>query len=145
LVENVDELTYLFIEQADVQLRARILLFDWWVCNGDRTLSPDGGNPNLLWSHYDRKLHVIDQTLAFDPDVAAFWDQHIFRANLCEWTPAFREEISRTMRAALSDVPQWWREMPEDWTETETGLTLDGARKLLSRFDENSRTFWRAT
>ena len=46
LVENMDELTYLCIEQIDPVLRAKILLFDWWVCNGDRTLTPDGGNPN---------------------------------------------------------------------------------------------------
>ena len=30
MIENTDELTYLFIEQIDVALRAKILLLDWW-------------------------------------------------------------------------------------------------------------------
>jgi len=146
LVESVDELAYLFIEQIDPKLRAKILLFDWWICNGDRTLSPDGGNPNLLWSHRDRKLHVIDQNLAFnDADMGGFWDEHIFRASSTEWTPAFRDELARTMSAALPSVPQWWAQMPESWTEVDTGLNLAGIEKLLSRFEQNPRTFWRTT
>lgn len=142
----MDELSYLFIEQIDPELRAKILLFDWWVCNGDRTLSPDGGNPNLLWSHRDRKLHVIDQNLAFDDsDLSGFWDEHIFRASVSEWTPAFQGEITVTMTAALVNLPQWWQEMPDGWTEVESGLSLSALQKLLSRFHGNSRTFWRST
>lgn len=30
-------------------LRARILLFDYWVQNDDRRISESGGNSNLLW------------------------------------------------------------------------------------------------
>jgi len=40
VVENVDELPFLFIGQIDSVLRRKILLFDWWVCNADRTLQP---------------------------------------------------------------------------------------------------------
>lgn len=145
LVLNVDELSYLFIEQIDPKLRARILLFDWWVCNGDRTLSPDGGNPNLLWSHRDQKLHVIDQNLAFnDTDMGGFWDEHIFRASVSEWTPAFRNEMSGAMVAAVSSLPEWWQAMPESWTEIDCGLEFASLLKLLSRFEQGSRTFWKS-
>lgn len=144
-INDVDELSYLFIEQIDPKLRAKILLFDWWVCNGDRTLSPDGGNPNLLWSHRDRKVHVIDQNLAFDDaDMSGFWDEHIFRASVNEWTAAFQVEVTGAMTAALASVQQWWQEMPDVWTEVESGLSLPAVQKLLSRFQGNSRTFWRA-
>lgn len=143
LVSNVDELTYLYIEQIDSMMRAKILLFDWWVCNGDRTLSPDGGNPNLLWAHRGLKLHVIDQNLAFDSDVSGFWDEHIFRTKVSEWTPAFQDEMGRTMSNALADVPELWKQMPESWTEVESGLNLADVQKLLSRFDREPRTFWR--
>ena len=146
LVENVDELPFLFIEQIDPALRAQILLFDWWVCNGDRTLTQDGGNPNLLWSHRDRRVHVIDHNLAFDDsDLGGFWDEHIFHESNREWTPAFRDEMSRVMRLALADVPPWWHEMPENWQEPETGLSLSAITRLLSRFDRDPRTFWRTT
>lgn len=51
LIPNTDELTYLYIGQIDEALRAKILLFDWWTANGDRTLAEHGGNPNILWVH----------------------------------------------------------------------------------------------
>jgi hypothetical protein len=146
LVPNVDELSFLFIEQIDPKLRAKILLFDWWVCNGDRTLSPDGGNPNLLWLPREQRLHVIDHNLAFDDaDLGGFWDEHIFRASKSEWTTGFRKEMTRTMTAAAVSVSQWWREMPEGWTEVDCGLELAFVQKLLSRFNRDPRTFWRTT
>lgn len=144
LVPNVDELSYPFIAQIDPTLRARILLFDWWVGNGDRTLSPDGGNPNLLWAHREQRLHVIDHNLAFDDaDLGGFWDEHIFSASVSEWTTGFREEMTRAMIAAVARVPQWWAEMPEDWTEVDCGLELSSVQQLLSRFERSSSTFWR--
>jgi hypothetical protein len=146
LVPHVDELSYPFIGQIDPGLRARILLFDWWVGNGDRTLSPDGGNPNLLWAHREQRLHVIDHNLAFDAAAfGGFWDEHIFSASRSEWTPAFRKEISCAMIAAAARIPQWWREMPEAWTEIDCGLELAAMQKILSRFDRDPRTFWRTT
>ncbi len=65
-IENADELTYLFIQQIDPALRAKILLFDWWTANGDRTLTESGGNPNILWFHRDSKAYIIDHNLALD-------------------------------------------------------------------------------
>src|SRR3954467_4338219 len=102
LVENTDELAYLFVEQIDPKLRARILLYDWWICNGDRTLSAEGGNPNLLWVHRDSKLFVIDQNLAFlEEDMSEFWNQHIFRESRAAWTSEFIAEIKPLMLTAL--------------------------------------------
>src|ERR1019366_6552981 len=111
-IENADELSYLFIEQIPAELRARILLFDWWVCNGDRTLTPDGGNPNLLWVHRDKKLFVIDQNVALDADLEGFWDEHIFQSDYAQWTPQFREQMTGLMRTALAELDQWWQAMP---------------------------------
>jgi hypothetical protein len=146
VVESVDELTYPFIEQVDAQLRAKILLFDWWVCNGDRTLSADGGNPNLLWTHRDRKLHVIDHNLAFDDtDLGGFWDEHIFNASISEWVAGFREEMTLAMTVAMSGLAQWWGEMPEAWTDINSGLDLPSIQNLLSRFERQPRIFWRVT
>jgi hypothetical protein len=145
LIENVDELPYLFISQIDPVLCAKILLFDWWVGNGDRMLTPDGGNPNLLWSHRDKKLHVIDQNLAFDPDNRGFWEEHIFRESIQDWTPAFRNEMSRTMGLALGNLREWWNDMPEAWQEPESGLTFDFVFNLLSRFEQGPGKFWRTS
>ena len=144
VVPNVDELTYPFVAQIAPELRARILLFDWWVANGDRTLSPDGGNPNLLWSHHGQQLHVIDHNLAFDEAARdGFWEEHIFRASVSDWTADFRKEMTGRMTAAVASLPQWWREMPPSWTEIDCGLELAAVQRLLSRFDRDPRTFWR--
>ena len=144
LVENVDELAYLFVEQIDLATRAKVLLFDWWTCNGDRTLTEDGGNVNLLWTHRDQRLHVIDHNVAFDDETTeSFWDQHVFRESIGAWNASFRTEMTQLMGEILSAVPAFWAEMPEDWTEVEAGLTLPQVQRLLSRFATNSDIFWR--
>jgi len=144
LVENTDELAYLFIEQIDPKLRAKVLLYDWWVHNGDRTLSAEGGNPNLLWVHHDHRLYVIDHNLAFSED-DYFWDQHIFRESRAMWTQEFIAEMEPVMGTALGQLAQWWGELPDEWLEVDTGLTLEVVRRLLSRYEDSSGIFWRAT
>ena len=145
LIQNTDELTYLYIGQIDEALRAKILLFDWWTANGDRTLTEHGGNPNILWVHHDHKPYVIDHNLAFDNTALAdFWSQHIFLESRAAWTPAFRQSMESLMRAALQELEKWWAEMPPGWTETPTGVTLESVKKLLWRFDAESAKFWEA-
>jgi hypothetical protein len=144
LVENIDELAYLFIEQVDPKLRAKVLLFDWWICNNDRTLTEEGGNVNLLWSHHASRLHVIDHNLAFDETgMEGFWDHHVFRDSVREWTPAFRTEMEPLMRVARGELQGWWQEMPESWTDVHAGVEFQLIEKLLWRFDEDKRRFWR--
>jgi len=143
-IENADELTYLFIGQIDRNLRARVLLFDWWTANADRTLTEQGGNPNLLWVHRDHRPFVIDHNLAFDEQgMDGFWDTHIFRENALEWNASFRAEMEDLMRSALKDLPDFWRQMPELWTEGDAGLSLSDVEKILWRFDREKARFWR--
>lgn len=143
LVENVDELPYIFIEQIDPEMRAKVLLFDWWVCNGDRTLTEDGGNVNLLWSHRDHRLHVIDHNLAFDDEAATgFWQQHVFREAKQRWSHPFRTEMMSLMRAINKEVPGYWSELPEAWHEGGAGPRLQEVQKMLSRFEADLELFW---
>jgi hypothetical protein len=64
--------------EVPVDTQRDVLVFDWWIRNGDRTR----GNPNLLWDTAHKALVVIDHNLAFDPDFSSadFLDQHIFGA-----------------------------------------------------------------
>ena len=69
------DVTFMFLTIAVLSL-----LYDWWICNSDRCLTQEGGNVNLLWAHRDRRLHVIDQNLAFDEgSKGGFWETHVFR------------------------------------------------------------------
>ena len=143
MVENVDELNYLHVGQVEPAMRAKILLFDWWTANGDRTLSEHGGNPNLLWVHRDHKVHVIDHNLAFDETaLTEFWSQHIFAADRGLWTTQFREQIRPSMQDALRNLDEWWQQMPEGWTEIESGITLERVKTLLWRFQNQPAIFW---
>jgi hypothetical protein len=144
-IENADELTYLFIEQIDPTLRARILLFDWWTANGDRILTEHGGNPNILWVHHESKPYVIDHNVAFDKSALTdFWAQHIFTASRAAWTNTFRHDSERLMKAALTHLDQWWKDMPPDWTETGIEPSLQSVQSLLWRFETDPAIFWGA-
>lgn len=143
MVANADELTYLFIGQIDDQLRAKILLFDWWTANGDRTLTEHGGNPNILWVHRDHKPFVIDHNLAFDEAALAdFWAHHIFASSRAAWSDAFRNSTTQLMQALMNELDAWWHAMPPEWTEVNTGLTLESAKKLLWQFQTDPARFW---
>jgi hypothetical protein len=142
-VENANELTYLYIEQIDPTLRARILLFDWWVLNGDRTLSEHGGNPNILWVYHEHRPFIIDHNLAFDQTTLEdFWSCHIFATARNLWSNHFRRQWESVMKNALNDLETWWRAMPLQWTEVPGGPTLQQVRTLLSRFESDPDTFW---
>jgi hypothetical protein len=109
VVANADELTYLYISQIDEVLRAKILLFDWWTANADRTLTEHGGNPNILWVHRDHKPYVIDHNLAFDQaGLADFWSNHVFASSRTTWNPLFRIEMEQVMASALGELEAWW-------------------------------------
>lgn len=83
-VDHVHELTVSHLDDVDAALQRDILVFDWWVRNGDRTLTSISGNPNLLWDAADRRLVVIDHNLAFDRkyDTAEFSEAHVFRKQI---------------------------------------------------------------
>lgn len=143
LIANADELTYIYVNQIDLTLKAKILLFDWWTSNGDRTLTEHGGNPNILWLHREYRPHIIDHNLAFDPTAQAdFWQQHIFADARPLWTPAFQKEMTALMTAALADLQKWWHHMPEEWTDNARGITIASVSALLWRFQTDHDTFW---
>jgi hypothetical protein len=75
------ELTETHRELVSQKLRQDVIAFDWWVHNGDRNMTPKGGNPNLLWNpKAEGSLVVIDHNLAFDSEFSAsdFLKLHVF-------------------------------------------------------------------
>lgn len=67
-LEAAREITWTEAQTCAAELKATVLLFDWWVHNEDRILSALGGNPNLLMTAEGNKMWVFDFNLAFDPD-----------------------------------------------------------------------------
>lgn len=118
------------VADVPIELRTRVLLFDWWVLNFDRS----DDNPNLLWDPLKKSLHVIDHNLAFDQNpIQSFWSEHIFRAEAVALSdPRFRASELAAMEAILLRVPQFWSDMPDNWTEV-SDLTVRDVDKILKR------------
>lgn len=117
---GVTELAYSRIEHIPCDLQAQVLIFDWWIRNGDRTLGEAGGNPNLLWDEAKQQLVVIDHNSAFDHglDPATFMHYHAFASVIPSlrtdgaWRAAWQQacrDARATFDLALSEIPNaWW-------------------------------------
>ena len=125
-------------------LQAQVLLFDWWVANGDRALTDVGGNVNLLWTPLDRRLHLIDHNQAYDAhEIDRYMQTHVFRSAAAAWTQAFCAEQAERLRAAAEQLDVIWAELPEEWTTADCPVTLEEVRDLLWRFSTDPANFWR--
>ncbi len=103
---------------------ALLLLIDLWIQNEDRSLSPLGGNPNLLveqipplpkddpegalWVDQSRRemLWAYDFNLAFDEDFnrERFFGAHVFGGMLKAWPEGFRERMEPYLKHALGEI-----------------------------------------
>lgn len=141
--QNVVEVRPADLSLIDGELKAKILAFDWWIANSDRTWVDDAGNPNLLWCEQLEQLFVIDHNLAFSPSLRAnFWNEHIFRDAWQSWSPAFCQTMGEEFRKAIKELPDIWNELPDDWLEVPCDVTLHGLEELLGEFENGEKKFW---
>lgn len=126
---SVQEFAVTQLKQVPADQRRLLLAFDWWVENADRSLSPHGGNPNLLWKAYENRLVVIDHNVAFELnfDEKAFFDTHVFRddASCVFEDMVCKAEISAVLEAALTCFDAAVQSLPQQW------LWLDGSDKTV--------------
>lgn len=136
------------IRPADVSLlswevRAKVLAFDWWVANPDRVWVDNIGNPNLLWDEGAKKIFVMDHNLAFSTEnMNTFWSDHIFRDAKQLWNTHYCELLASEFGKALGQLDLLWTELPDDWTEAKTDLTLESVRATLNRYLVEPKPFW---
>lgn len=152
-VAGATEISWSEAEKLPLGLMAKVLLFDRWVMNEDRSLSALGGNPNLLMGPDEggaRRLWVFDFNLAFDVQFSPeqFWRIHLFSDLLPEWSLAFRAEQEPAMQAALAKLPEIYQTMPMEWLhlDGDTNEPVQLAQELvfetLSRAFTQPDTFW---
>lgn len=125
---DVQEFAVTQLKQIDAETRRRVLAFDWWVENADRSLTVHGGNPNLLWRAALKRLLVIDHNEAFDPAFheADFFATHVFRDQA---EPLFGDLVSRAetssfLEAALQSFDAARSSLPEAWHWLDVEQTL---------------------
>jgi hypothetical protein len=141
---NATSLTRPRFRAIPQQLRRDVLMFDWWVHNGDRNLTELGGNPNLLWSDdQPTTLQMIDHNLAFDPDFnpSDFLKLHIFSEEVPGLFSDFllRESYSARFTQAFQNWDDICDTLPDAWFFMDAEKTLpvnypfDAVKKLLER------------
>jgi hypothetical protein len=146
-VEASDRLSLEFLHEDVEGVLSRILLFDWWVRNADRTLTTCGGNPNLLWEINPGRVVMIDHDNAFDSEFnpAVFRDLHALRGHLVAWDPQSRPQMISWLAEGMKHLDEIWAELPEEWLvdsfgDSRCALNRDGLKAVLSSFRETG--FW---
>ncbi|WP_106797456.1 HipA family kinase [Rhizobium sp. H4] len=152
-VENANEISFINVQQTPVKVKRDVAAFDWWIRNGDRTLSDTGGNPNILWSETDRRMIVIDHNLSFDETVTlhTLLESHIFRSALIEicGQPELQNHYSALFEKALLDLPEILGDIPDRWHYVDDACTI-GIALSLHRVEDTLKRyrvpgFWERT
>lgn len=150
---NVTELTSSRALEVPSTLARDVLAFDWWIRNADRTLTEQGGNPNLFWDVDDQALVVIDHNQAFDRHFSKqeFLEQHAFavetRALFGDWV--IQAEYQQRMQDALEALPSIWGDVPPEWKYVDPEGTVaadfdvEETEELLNKC--RAEGFWSAT
>jgi hypothetical protein len=89
------------------------------VHTGERTLTAQGGNPNLFWDIETNSLVVIDHNLAFDTDFSAqnFVQSHVFHG---QWHAMVRDNVyQEELRYKFASAMENWEAIcstvPSEW------------------------------
>ncbi len=121
---------------------AEIYVFDHWIENGDRTLTPMGENVNLLFSLPDERLIAIDHNLAFsDTHVDDDLSVHAGRGSWLKTKDliGFRDKLEAKMKELTTSIDTLWEELPYAWTDEAPDM-LERIKQGLARVEENE--FW---
>lgn len=149
-VPHLAELTYHAVPRVPEGLRRDVVLLDWWLMNGDRTLTMFGGNQNLLWDPAKSLLVPIDFNLAFDRefDAEAFRRLHVFKDDIRAFSEDLltRQVYRERLKRALGCWDVAWSFVPDDWhffdndQQVATDFDMHAHRAQLSRFEHAA--FW---
>lgn len=147
-VENANELLLAGVSSISQDLKLKILVFDWWIQNGDRCLGAHGGNVNLL-TDANQNLVVIDHNAAFEQDLSAaeFRTYHVFRDQIWQLHDyVTRQQLQNQLDDALAHWDSITTLLPGAWVYRdrdevdEAEPTLGKRLETLQRFREER--FW---
>lgn len=148
--EYTNDILFSQIDLVPLSLRKDIMVFDRWIRNYDRTLSAQGGNPNLLWAIDDGSVVMIDHNNAFDrgTDGQTFATSHIFGKEFLSTChdaveiDAYRQKLDGALgswQEIVSSVPPSWLFL--DALETmPINFNFDDAFEVLCQHREQG--FW---
>ncbi|RYF18918.1 MAG: hypothetical protein EOO30_01725 [Comamonadaceae bacterium] len=144
------EFTMAHRDLVSEEQRQAVAVFDWWICNEDRTLTPLGGNVNLLWAVPPIEgLVVIDHNLALESlDRAAFLTTHVFASDFLAVAADFvlRDAWRQRLQAAADEWDHIVSEVPPEWDFIDFEQTVPSNvdfTAMKERLDRcRAATFW---
>lgn len=151
-VPGAQEISFTQSMSVPLELKARLLLFDWWIQNEDRTLGAISGNPNMLSTGSSPiEVHLIDHHNAFDREFNPdnFWRNHIFADARGIWTLAWQRRETKRLMNAFTKLEDAWEEMPDAWfpdsdrTLSTSALEHTRIAAILSRPKDDPSSFWK--
>lgn len=133
------------IDLVPVEKQQDLLVFDLWVRNDDRNLTPKGGNVNLLWSVENYDFYVFDHNLAFDVCDDGFLRTHVFRKSisevygldLCE-----RNDYELKLQNLVQKWDNYVSSCPKEWLEADD-FSLDLEKMRNDLLDDANGAIWK--
>nr|WP_323777088.1 HipA family kinase [Amylibacter sp.] len=126
---GLGDLEYCLIPEVPMELRRDVAVFDYWVRNDDRTLTPLGGNPNLFWDIENSQLTVFDHNLAFceDYNLEMALQCHPFREDLR--AVLADQSCKRLYIQKFATILQGWDAIvhciPDEWLFKDDSMTIE--------------------
>lgn len=145
-VENAGDLPFYAKNRVDPELRRRLLAFDCWVQNEDRTLGAQGGNVNLLWDQWKRKPWVIDHNNAFDTSFSRqkILRNHVFSEEMHRKSESFALAIQDEMRDIHARFASYLSDLPDEWigiAQTHPDFSLERIEDVVSGYEKVADLF----
>jgi hypothetical protein len=141
-VEPADVFNLAMIKRVGDTTLAKVYVFDHWIMNGDRSLTPKGGNVNLLFALSTEELIAFDHNLAFsDSHRASDLEVHVGRASWkrVKQLPTFRRAMETKMTELLGVAMEVMEELPMDWLEAAPNMP----QRVLAALERvKTEEFW---
>lgn len=147
-ISGVAPITFLQAHHnVGVQVQKLIYLFDRWVMNSDRSLSPAGGNVNIIYDYQNNSHYLIDHNLAFDHDDDEAFEYHVYASRHRSWIFDIvdRPYSEDQLQQALGSLSDSISELPEEWKLDDDEANqqyIDHIESTLNRYCEED--FWRS-
>ena len=151
LKESLQEVNLDRLREVNKPLLLDLFLFDYWIKNGDRTLTDKGGNPNLYYNIVTGDLVVFDHNLAFEHDFSSLEHKTLHAASsvIKGQTDLFTDVIDRAhyqarFEGAMTDFDAIINSIPHEWLDglKDADGEMNRIRVLLNDFVNDN--FWEA-
>lgn len=142
---DLQEMNYQKLDNTSVDTLRDIYVFDYWIQNADRSLTEQGGNPNLFYKQSCLDVIVLDHNLAFDEE---FLKQDHNQLHACKrfWPVQFdfdaQQKYEEKMRSSLVYWDNFVSKIPNDWKVEVAGFDgfINQLKLILDKYETD--LFW---